>query len=107
MVAYENRATWVSFLFFFFQRIYCMQIMIYEKRLVQCCHGIESSLFTLSGVVHTAQKRPHHVSSIKGRLQEVENNGKLYNHQANTWSRLFMGGDRLREVVVHGGSTVL
>ena len=32
---------------------------------------------------------------------------KLYNHQANTWSRLFMGGDRLREVVVHGGSTVL
>ena len=41
------------------------------------------------------------------RLQEVENNGKLYNHQAKTWSRLLMGGDRLREVVAHGGSTVL
>ena len=43
----------------------------------------------------------------RGRLQEVENNEKLYNHQAKTWSRLLMGGDRLREVVAHGGSTVL
>ena len=41
------------------------------------------------------------------RLEEVKNNGKLYNHQAKTWSRLLMGGDRLREVVVLGGSTVL
>ena len=67
----------------------------------------ESSLFTLSGVVRTAQKRPHHVSSLMARLEEVKNNGKLYNHQAKTWSRLLMGGDRFREVVVLGGSTVL
>ena len=36
------------------------------------------SLHTLYGVVYTAKKRPHHVSS--GCLQEVKNNGKRHKH---------------------------
>ena len=112
--------------------IYCMQCLSYAM-CIPCCHY--SSLYSRSCIVHAAKhrdQRMHQVVANK-RLKQW----KIINHQAQKWSysltggcRLLevptfksltgkilvfwfggglsvMGGDRLREVVTNGGSTVL